>query len=89
MNQRQLESMLTSEMASIKHELPIEYGNILCRQGRSKDTGNFTSTEMDMEAMCDAYMHFFSRAIAFTIDANNRKLLEDLRKYLNDNPEKS
>lgn len=85
LNQRQLDSMINSAVDNMKVHLESEYGNILIRQGRARDTATFSQVEQNMEAMCDAYKVIFSKAISKVIESNNKRIKEDidnlLRKY--------
>jgi hypothetical protein len=75
--------MINSTVDSYKFQLAQEYSNVLTRQGRARDTGAFNNTEQDMEAMCEAYKVFVAEAVAKAIDANNKKIYEDLKQLLN------
>lgn len=82
LNQRQIDSMVNSSVDNMKFELSQEYSNILIRQGRARDTMTFSDVEQNMEAMCDAYKVIFSKAIARVIEANNKKIYEDIKTIL-------
>jgi hypothetical protein len=89
MNQRQIEGLINNLLSSMKIELNREYANILYRQGRAKgDCANFNPVEMDTVAMCEAYSTLFARAVAGAIEANNKKLVEDIKKQLESSSEK-
>lgn len=82
LSQRQLDSMLTTILDSMKMDVVREYSNALYRQGRARDTGTFSREEEDMLAMCDAYKIVLVKAITKVIEANNKKLQEDFQAIL-------
>ena len=84
LNRRQVESIISNTLKNLKMEVGREYSNILIRQGRARDVGAFNQTEQDMEAMCDAYGVILAKAFARVIEANNKKVYEDVQTILND-----
>lgn len=79
LDKRQIETMITTSWNKMKFDIIKEYTNILVRQGRARDTGPANNAEKDMEAMCDAYSSLFIRIFAQVIEANNRKITEELK----------
>ncbi len=82
LNRRQVEGLIANTLKSLKMEVGREYSNILIRQGRARDVGSLSQVEQDMEAMCDAYGFVLSKAFARVIEANNKKVCDDVQKLL-------
>lgn len=80
LDKRQIETMINTSWNKMKFDIIREYSNILIRQGRARDAGAVNNAEKDMEAMCDAYASLFIRIFAQTIEANNRKITEELKE---------
>jgi hypothetical protein len=85
LSKRQISSMINSTIDNMKHQLPLEYNNVLVRQGRARDTA-FSTAEQDMEAMCDAYRVLIVQAVSDVIDANNRRVHEDVKALIQQGP---
>jgi hypothetical protein len=82
LSKRQICSIVNSAVDAMKMQLPREYSNVLIRQGRAKDTGFFSSEEQDMEAMCDAYRVLLVEAIGGAIEANNKKITDEVKSII-------
>jgi hypothetical protein len=78
LSRRQMETMCKSAFEKMKFEIIREYGNALIMQGRARDVGALSDVERDTEAMCEAYSMSTMRIMAKVIEANNKKILEDL-----------
>ena len=81
LNLRQIETVLKTTFDKMKRDFPKEYANVLIMQGRAKDVGYFSDAERDMEAMCEAYTHIITRAVAKAIEENNKKLCKDIQEF--------
>lgn len=79
LDKRQIETMIMRSWDKMKFDIVKEYTNILVRQGRARDVGASKDAEKDMEAMCDAYALVFTRIFSQVIEANNKKIRDELK----------
>lgn len=82
LSQRQVDTMLVNMFNNMKNDLVMEYTNTLYRQGRARDTSSFSRDEEDMSAMCDAYSIILFKLFSKVMEANNKKIQDDIQNYL-------